>query len=592
MTSPGDSSEVLPDQHPPLTTHHSSLTTHHWSLSDEPAWFQELLACPTCRHGPLEKRLRGRRCNSCGALFAEKDGIPCLVPPGWEGMVLKHERAWRFFENRLGTDTASVEDVLKLPAESSTRALLDWLRGLLRLRGRCRVLEIGAGRGWAARLLAEDGHQVVASDLRTDRNIGLGMARQQRVRSGSWFGCVVAAAEALPFQSESFDCIFCLSTLRHIADLERVLAEASRVLRPGGLFVALHEPYRGILTTQQQRLQGCASSMLARGWHSRMRADASTQALFKNAGLGSVLHEVCRRVPPCLDTLATAGLDGWVLPVPVALAAGPEQRSNRLPARDTPWLEPFVEAYSLDIEQLRKFVDPAGAGPGPSLLSQLLGHWLLAGNPDGILIAGKGRKPFSLPWNYPGPDPAQARRCELLLLACARRGFIPLHGFHPAESDSRGSYHWMQSQAGLLVASGQDVEITVAAPTRPWLTVPQRLEVRIEDEAFPRAVFAVWPGKTVSLRVPLTGADRARSSLLLRLAAGHDFVPSDQGSSTDTRLLAYQLRSIRAGAVDPDCLEQFLGGGQTGQAAPAIGEDSRLACLPESASSSFSCHGA
>jgi hypothetical protein len=495
-------------------------------------------------------------------VFPDQDGFPCLVPPGWQSLVVKQERAWRFFEQRLGRDRMPVEEILKLPADEGTRALFDWLRRGLRARGVSRVLEIGAGRGWAARLLAEDGHQVVASDLRRDKDIGLGWAREKRDRSAQWFGCVTAAAEALPFRAESFDCVFCLATLRHIADLERVLVEVGRVLRPGGIFVALQEPYRGMLTTQGQRLQGCANSMLARGWHSRMRADAASQALFKSAGMGSILFEVCRRVSTCLDAMAAAGLNGWVLPAPVALTVGKEEQSNSSSPGSPDWLEPFADVYGLDVTRLRDVLDQAGEEGNQGLLSQMLGHWLHVGNPDGVLIACKGQKTLSLPWSYPDRAPADYRQCEMLLLACARRGFIPVHGLYPPENDPRGSYNWAQTQAGLLVAPGEGLEITVAVPPRPWLGLQQRLEIRIENEVSPRAVFAAVTGKTVCLRVPLRAADRARASLLVRLTAGHDFVPSDQGTNSDSRLLAYQLRGVKSGTIPSECLEAFLRQGE------------------------------
>lgn len=52
---------------------------------------------------------------------------------------------------------------------------------------------------------------------------------------------VVAPAEELPFQSESFDCVVCSQMLEHAEDPARVLAELHRVLRPGGVaFVSTH----------------------------------------------------------------------------------------------------------------------------------------------------------------------------------------------------------------------------------------------------------------------------------------------------------------------------------------------------------------
>jgi hypothetical protein len=148
----------------------------------------------------------------------------------------------------------------------------------------------------------------------------------------------------------------------------------------------------------------------------------------------------------------------------------------------------------------------------------------------------------------------------LFLLACARHGFVPVHGLYSPETDARGSYCWAQPQAALLVAPAPGVQIGIAAPQAPWLGRPLRLEVRIEDETLPRVVFAVSPGKTVPLRLPLRGTDLARASILVRLTAGNDFVPSDAGKNADSRLLAYQLRGVKGGAIPEECLQVFLMG--------------------------------
>jgi len=48
-----------------------------------------------------------------------------------------------------------------------------------------------------------------------------------------------ADVTALPFQDAGFDVVTAMWMLYHVADLPRALAEVRRVLRPGGLFVAV-----------------------------------------------------------------------------------------------------------------------------------------------------------------------------------------------------------------------------------------------------------------------------------------------------------------------------------------------------------------
>lgn len=96
-----------------------------------------------------------------------------------------------------------------------------------------RVLDVGAGTGNAAIAAAEQGAEVVASDL-TPELFDAGRARA--AEAGVELEWVEADAEDLPFGSESFDVV--LSCFGHIfAPRHRVAAEQIlRVTRPGGRF--------------------------------------------------------------------------------------------------------------------------------------------------------------------------------------------------------------------------------------------------------------------------------------------------------------------------------------------------------------------
>jgi 2-polyprenyl-6-hydroxyphenyl methylase/3-demethylubiquinone-9 3-methyltransferase len=47
----------------------------------------------------------------------------------------------------------------------------------------------------------------------------------------------VGAGEALNLPDNSFDVVVCVDVLEHVSDVQRVLAEVARVLRPGGLLL-------------------------------------------------------------------------------------------------------------------------------------------------------------------------------------------------------------------------------------------------------------------------------------------------------------------------------------------------------------------
>jgi 2-polyprenyl-6-hydroxyphenyl methylase/3-demethylubiquinone-9 3-methyltransferase len=47
----------------------------------------------------------------------------------------------------------------------------------------------------------------------------------------------VGVGEHLPYPAKAFDAVVCVYVLEHVEDLERVIAESVRVLKPGGMFL-------------------------------------------------------------------------------------------------------------------------------------------------------------------------------------------------------------------------------------------------------------------------------------------------------------------------------------------------------------------
>lgn len=94
-----------------------------------------------------------------------------------------------------------------------------------------RVLDVGCGAGFLANYLGALGHKVTGLDAAAD---ALQIAsRHDALRSVHY---VQGDARALPFADGSFDFVCALDFLEHVEERERVIAEASRVLAPAGLF--------------------------------------------------------------------------------------------------------------------------------------------------------------------------------------------------------------------------------------------------------------------------------------------------------------------------------------------------------------------
>jgi 2-polyprenyl-6-hydroxyphenyl methylase/3-demethylubiquinone-9 3-methyltransferase len=99
------------------------------------------------------------------------------------------------------------------------------------LKEKVKFLDIGCGAGWLANALSEKGHEVTGIDLSEK---SLEIARKTDPTEQVTY--LQAHAYSLPFSSGSFDAVSALDLLEHVEEPELVIAEAARVLRPGGFF--------------------------------------------------------------------------------------------------------------------------------------------------------------------------------------------------------------------------------------------------------------------------------------------------------------------------------------------------------------------
>ena len=116
-------------------------------------------------------------------------------------------------------------------------AAVDWLSP----RPGIRLLDLAAGTGDIAdRVLDRIGGEgrVVSSDI----NLPMLAHGRDRALDKGWFNeldFVCADAMALPFADESFDAVTIAFGIRNVTHIDKALAEAHRVLVPGGRFLCL-----------------------------------------------------------------------------------------------------------------------------------------------------------------------------------------------------------------------------------------------------------------------------------------------------------------------------------------------------------------
>jgi 2-polyprenyl-6-hydroxyphenyl methylase/3-demethylubiquinone-9 3-methyltransferase len=96
-----------------------------------------------------------------------------------------------------------------------------------------RALDVGCGGGLLAEEFARLGSRVAGVD---PSGLSVKAARKHAEGQGLRIDYQCAVGEALPFGDASFDVVYCCDVLEHVADVQRVVAESARVLKPGGTY--------------------------------------------------------------------------------------------------------------------------------------------------------------------------------------------------------------------------------------------------------------------------------------------------------------------------------------------------------------------
>lgn len=206
--------------------------------------------CPECRT-PLDAPNGDALDCSCGCCFTREGGIYRFLSPERRRTAEPFLRQYRLVRERDGYRAVSPDYYRMLPIvtprdpraaewrirrESYARFQQHAFDRSHRLDAR--VLDLGAGSGWLSHRLASFGLRPVAVDRLDDEHDGLGACRHYPVP----FPAVQADFDALPFAADSFDVVVLNGSLHYAADPGRTLAEARRVLVPGGALAVMDSP--------------------------------------------------------------------------------------------------------------------------------------------------------------------------------------------------------------------------------------------------------------------------------------------------------------------------------------------------------------
>jgi SAM-dependent methyltransferase len=208
-------------------------------------------ACPECRETLVQDTAGAFVCLSCKQRYERRDGMYRFLSPSRVHTAAPFAQHYRKVREQAGYRESAPEYYRMLPvvAQNNPRAA-EWrirresyahfqqraLPGVW--QGPVRVLDLGAGSGWLSHRLASFGHHAVAVDRLADDIDGLGACRHYPVA----FAVVEADFDALPFEPAQFDVVILNSSLHYSPEPAATLAEAKRMLVPGGSLVVMDSP--------------------------------------------------------------------------------------------------------------------------------------------------------------------------------------------------------------------------------------------------------------------------------------------------------------------------------------------------------------
>ncbi len=234
----------------------------------------DVWACPVC-FSPLAESGKKMVCLSEGRSFRQLDGLVLLVRPDQESLLVEARSLSYTWQKTKWAPRH--DDLVKLPYirrpgwKQKAQSLRELLEILGSPRGRL-VADIGAGTGWLSYRLAQAGFRCFATDISSDSDVGLGAATCFD-STPNRFERALATMDSWPLRAASLDVAICSASLHYLADVRVGIAEAARVLRPGGAFVIMNTPVHRDRESADRASRDFAEAMRGLGGRGRLVRD-------------------------------------------------------------------------------------------------------------------------------------------------------------------------------------------------------------------------------------------------------------------------------------------------------------------------------
>ncbi|MFV9505599.1 MAG: class I SAM-dependent methyltransferase [Oscillochloridaceae bacterium umkhey_bin13] len=227
----------------------------------------DLLSCPACTANKLQLVSKDDQtyliCPQCHSSYGFAHGIPLLYHNDASWITKQREaEGWVAMWQALGMYDQDIPVDPNVPFGATVEPWITierMFRGALfqmDLRGGERILDVGAGEGWASQHFALRGAEAVAIDVVPDPGFGLARSWKRMQITNTFFDLIIGDNERLPFAENSFDYVFASNALHHHDYLERLFGSIYRVLKPGGRLIAIGDPLATIYQQESDLTDG------------------------------------------------------------------------------------------------------------------------------------------------------------------------------------------------------------------------------------------------------------------------------------------------------------------------------------------------
>jgi ubiquinone/menaquinone biosynthesis C-methylase UbiE len=206
------------------------------------------LICPRCRKAALDVSAQSIRCRSCAADFAYELGIPVLIDKEKFDVQNLNEDKEEKHQNEQGPIYDSNPTLRSFKVYWPIREFLQVVKKIP-LHNDMKILELAGGLGWAL-----SGYCLWASSKGFHPQFYLSDVSAWFLEKSSYFieelklnpaqvKRYAFDAENIPFEDGSLDMVIVNAAFHHFKETEKVIAEVARILKPGGTFLLVDEPF-------------------------------------------------------------------------------------------------------------------------------------------------------------------------------------------------------------------------------------------------------------------------------------------------------------------------------------------------------------